>query len=219
MMEGYRNFMLGNMLVLGTPSPKLAKALAVIADGLHTGFDLASDVPVNKSKESCVLAALTARDFLRQIGLDARERSSSVVMRAERGGTELHSLGVGGFEDNPREADPGYWNGHMVVLVENYLIECTLYRAVRPAWPDLPPMFALPCGEHEGERIFDKPVLATATITDDAPPGDYRFDIIWLDFRKNRGWRRGPDGRDMLRRLPVVRRLVDRFRNGWEEAA
>lgn len=216
MMDGYRNFMLGQMLVIGTPSPKLAKALAVIADGLHAGFDLAGRIPVNKSKESCVLVSLTARDFLRQIGFDARERSSSVVMRAERGGTELHSLGVG-VEDNPATPEPGYWNGHMVVLVENYLIECTLFRARRPAWPDLPPMFAVP--RVEGEQIFGKPVIAQATITDDAPPGDYRLDVVWVDFRKNRGWRRGPDACDMVRRLPVVRRLVDRFREHWQEAA
>jgi hypothetical protein len=163
---------------------------------------------VNKSKESCVLCSLTVRDFLRRVGFDANVRSVATIMRATQDDKELHSLGIGSPED-PRVAPEGYWTGHMVVLVDRYLIDTTLYRARRPAWPDLAGMMALPiAAPQERGQLYGLDVITGATIGGD---DGYQFDIAWLDYRKNRSWRRGPDARDRGRREPVVRRMIERF--------
>jgi hypothetical protein len=45
---------------------------------------------------------------------------------------------------------------------------------------------------------------------------DRHIQIQWHDNPGNTRWKRGPDGRDPLRREPVVRALVERF-GKWED--
>jgi hypothetical protein len=204
-----RNLTLGDMTVVGEPPAKLLKALAVIADRLHPGFDLYSDCAPGKSKESCVLCSLTVRDFLHLVGFeDARVRPVAVVLWADENGVRLHSAGIGTPEDK-REVPADRWIGHLVVTCRGFIIDTTLYQVQRPAWPELTGMIALPIAPLEPQRIYDLPLLA-GIAADDEKRG-YQFSIGWLDNPTNRVWLRGPDGRDRNRRVPVVQRLVDRF--------
>jgi hypothetical protein len=210
-----RNIRLGDMMVVGDPPAKLWKALAVIADALHPGFDLHPEIVPGKSKESCVLCSLTVRVFLRAIGIEAKVAPVTVIMWADQNGRRLHSLGIG-HSENQRLPDDGYWSGHLVVTAEGFVIDTTLYSARREQWPDLADMVALPINRSADDesKIFGLDQLAGATIADDER--GYSFNIGWLDNPKNKRWREGPDARDRARRLPVVRHLIKRF-GKWED--
>lgn len=212
------NTNLGDMMVVGNPPAKLWKALAVVADGLHPGFDLRSTIIPGKSKNSCVLCALTVRDFLLRIGFtDAAVRPVAVVMWASECGKQLHSLGIGSPEDPRDDAGPGHWIGHMVTTVAGFLIDTTLYCALRPQWPQLTGMVVLPIHAEPDERkIFGLDLIVGVTM--DEPERGYQFNIGWLDNPYNRAWRGGPDARDRNRREPVVAWLIKRF-GRWEDAA
>jgi hypothetical protein len=205
---------LGDMQIIGNGAPppaKLIKALAVIADRLHPAFD--GQIPRDKSKESCVLCALTVRDFLRTIGFASRVEPVLFLAGAQRNGVALHALGMGARKGG--KAAGGYWNGHLVTLAAHWLIDTTLYQVQRPAWAQLPGMMAIPLHE-TGRRYNDMPVLASiASNGTDADDG-YLFDAVWMLDRKNRGWKYGPDSRNRLLREPVIGELVERF-GGWNE--
>jgi hypothetical protein len=211
---------LGDMAVLLAPPPAmLAKALAVIADTLHPAFAREKRFRPGASFESCVLCSLTVRDFLRRIGFrDAAVRPVGVIMLATEGGRLVHSLGIGmppeAGGDDRQEA--GHWNGHLVATAQGWLIDTTLYPAIRPAWADAAPMMAAPMEGGPGlrKRLYDLPCLVGAAFNED----DREFCIAWLDNPDNRRWQQGPDGRDRQRRLPVVRALIERF-GVWEKAA
>jgi len=209
------------MHIIGEPPARLGKALAVIGDALHPSFDLRSRIVPGKSKESCVLCALTVRDFLREIGFaDARVAPVICVIWALQDGKQLHSLGMGA-PDNPKARGPHHWRGHLVTVAADWLIDCTLYPSARPAWPDLPGMIAVPLFAPAARTrplpMYDLDAIASIGGQDPENPG-YEFAIAWLDNPKNRGWRRGPDARDSVRRAPVIRHMLARF-NGEAEAA
>lgn len=202
---------LGDMTVLGDVPAKMLKALAVIADTLHPAFARQPWIAGNeKSKESCVLCALTVRDFLVGIGFaDAVVRPVITIMMAWRDGKQLHSLGIG-VPGTPRE--DGRWVGHLVVDVPSAktLIDVTLYRTVRDQWPDLPGMLALDTsGFGCWCKINGRKVIVAATMTDEDDPA-YSFEIVYLDNPSNKSWRKGPDS-ESWRRAVVTAALVERF--------
>jgi hypothetical protein len=216
------------------PPAKLIKALAVIADRLHSSWD--AIIPKNKSKESCVLCSLTVRDFLRTIGIAARVEPVVFLAIAKRDGKILHSTAVGMPSESaptnlimtPNDAlsgpttfvKPGQWNGHLVTIVRDsgWLIDVTLYQAQRPAWPQLPGMIAISL-DRDKDRIEWRgmPVLA-AIHTHDPDDGNYRFDAGWFLNAGNKSWRSGPDCRNTTLRAPIIGKLIERF-GGWEDAA
>lgn len=206
-----RALQLADMTVVGAPPPKLLKACAVVADQLHPTFAQQRRMAhPDKSKDSCVLCSLAVRDFLLHVGFpDARVRPVAVVMAAYEGMTQLHSLGIGMPGTAPSGADR--WAGHMVVEVAGWLIDLTLYPAVRPQWRNsISGMLALPFGR-EG-RVLGLDVLAIVATVD----GDYRFEIAYLDNPGNMRWRVGPDAVDVLRRKRAVRAMRAKF-GKWGE--
>ena len=205
---------LGDMQIIkghAGPPATLVKALAVIGDRLHQAFD--ARIPKGKSKQSCVLCALTVRDFLRAIGFAARVESVSFFAEAKRNGVLLHALSVG-TPGAGRAAEPGHWNGHLVTLAGHWLIDTTLYQAQRPAWPHLPAMIAVPM-QKTGRRYNGMPTLAAIASVTRGDDG-YLFDAAWMLNRKNRGWKQMPDSRDKMLREPVIWDLVAKF-GGWSE--
>jgi hypothetical protein len=144
--ETNRAMTIGDLKVVGRPSGKLMKALAVIATVLHQEYARQGALQhADMSKESCVLSSLTVREFLVAIGFTRAEiRPVCVKLWAMRGGNVLHALGIGvpGPEDKP-----GRWNGHMVVSIpeEGWIIDTTMYPCDRQVWAGLwPGMIALP---------------------------------------------------------------------------
>ena len=207
---------LGDMTVVGKPPAKLAKALAVIADTLHPSFNANPNIKPDWSRRSCVLCSLAVWEFLLSIGFaDAAVRSVTAFMFAARGKRHLHSLGIGSPDDH-RVLD-GEWCGHMVVTVAGWLIDTTLYRAIRPQWPHLTGQVAVPLYPPNAPvvKFGDLPMISGFSITDDE---DYEFCLGWCDRRDNVGWRRGPDCRDRERRRPSADAMVARF-GEWRERA
>jgi hypothetical protein len=200
---------LGDLLIVGgPPAAKLLKALAVIADQLHPGFDRQADLKPFVSRKSCVLCSLAVRDFLVRIGFNARVRPVCAVLWAEKNGAPVHSAGIG--VPNCKSKGDG-WNGHMIATVDDWLIDPTLYQIKRPAWPDLAGMMALPLHSRPWQRGWSQlKVMASAGA------GEDEFSIGWLDNPKNKTWQLGGDAQDATRRAPVIAAMVERF-GAWRE--
>jgi hypothetical protein len=203
--------MLGDLMMVGVPPGKLIKALVVIADTLHQEYSRQPWIAhPDTSKDSCVLCALTVRDFLRKIGFeDARAIPVCVAMQATKNGELLHSLGIGHPEGARKEK--GRWPGHLVVTVPSagYLIDSVLYGARRRQWPHLPGMMAVPLQPGAISRVFGLEPLAG--IQSDAASDSYEFTLVWLDNPDNMAWRQGKDAREKWRRKPVVKAMLDKF--------
>jgi hypothetical protein len=202
---------LGDMLVLGHYPPQLLQALAVIADTIHPAFAAQGCNSTGK----CILVSHAARDFLCDLGFDARVRSVSCIMRSFRGDTELHSLVIGGppaaYGAAQPTVVPGYWDGHVVVTCpkQHLLLDCTLRPVIRPHWNGaLAPMMALPLEKPVRQRpVFGMPRIACAEFTDDP---DFTFGIMWLDRPGNKSWRDSGDTEPWRRDL-VVRALRNKI--------
>jgi hypothetical protein len=207
-------FRLGDMLVIGKPPGMLPKAAAVIASCLHPVFNEQPWIRCNDvSKESCVLASLTVRDFLRAVGfVSARVRPMTVLLQATQGDqdqTLLHSAAIGHPSDD-RVVD-SRWPGHLVVTVGDFIIDTTLYQVNRPAWKHLPGMIMTMYDKASTIKMLGLKAL-TALDWNVPDQDNYKFKLIWLDTPENDRWKDGPDTTDD-RRAIVVRRLVDVFHN------
>jgi hypothetical protein len=215
-------FWLGDMLVVENPPAKLTKALAVIAAYLHETWGATPMIAhVDKSKESCILASETVRRFLYRIGF----KSAQIVpvccaMRAERDGVELWSLGVGNpvHSDwpDPAPRDTPAWDGHMVVVVDGWLIDTTLYPSRRPAWEGSPQMIAVPLLSPGtvADKVWDHDVLTGFTGTDQVTGNEYT--CVWLDQHERTDYRDAPDFIRKHERERVVDVLVAHF-GKWED--
>jgi hypothetical protein len=203
---------LGDLLIIGgQPAAKLLKAFAVIADQLHPGFDRQPNLKPFVSRGSCVLCALTVRDFLVRVGFHARVRSVCTVLWAHKDGKLLHSAAIGAPHDKRKMINR--WTGHMVTTVDDWLIDPTLYQVRRSAWPDLAGMMALPLHPRPWQRSYwGLDLIASAAVADE------EFMIGWFDNPKNTAWKFGPDARDPMRRAPVTVAMIERF-GRWEEDA
>lgn len=208
---------LGDMEVIERPAdPKFIKALAVIASAMHPAYDALLPMP-GKSKESCVLCSLTARDFLWSVGFkDAKVTTVYLMLWAvDAEGNEVHSAGVG---DHLAQRVPsrvplpvetqGRWNGHMVVEVPSagYIIDTTLFPMNRPQWPLLPGMVAAPI-EPAG-ALTSYGLEHISTVASNQGNGNV-LRAGWLR-EPNPSWRGAPDTRRELRE-PVVKRLRQTF--------
>lgn len=204
--------MIGDMLVQPHPDTRMFKALAVISSVLHPAYDNVLPT-LGKSKESCVLCSLTVRDFLWKIGFKhARLQTVYLALRAvDAAGEEIHSLGVGDHDKVPTvDTKPldtrGKWSGHMVVTCGSWLIDTTVYQTARPAWPDMPGMFAVRLDLTGGPQSYGMdPLAGLQSPRDDGGVQS----ILWLQ-QPNERWRGGPDT-DRALRLPVVRALRAAF--------
>jgi hypothetical protein len=206
---------LGDMTVIGLWPGKMMKALAVVAVHLHPAYDASPDALPGNSKQSCLFSSLAVRDYLVAIGFkDATVRPCGLVMRAnDKGGTELHSLGIAVPGDPDR---PDKFNGHAVVVVPSLLllIDTTLYQAIRPAWGGaLTGMLASPYRAKPADfKVYDRHPFAGADVELD----DRVFHIVWID-RPELPWKRQPDFRSPTpRRRAVTKALVEAF-GSWQE--
>lgn len=192
-------------LVVDVPPVRLLKPLAVIGRYLHEYFDREPwIVSTDWSKHSCILCALTVRDYLRRLGFAARVRPVCVIMGATQDGRQLHSLGIGQPGDPPRQNG---WPGHLVTECEGILIDTTLYPARREHWPRLPGMTAVPIKritDPEAQRFGLWPIAGLNMTNDD--PG-YDFSLGWFDNPDNRSWLAAPDAK-AARRANVVNQLA-----------
>jgi hypothetical protein len=209
--------MLGDMYVQGKPPGKLVKALSVVASTLHQEYDRLDWLLAGKSKESCVLASLTVRDFFRRIGFtDVQMTPVYLAIEAvDKDGKFIHSVGVGDHiaaGQAPAKGDG--WDGHVCVRIPklSYLVDTTVYQTIRPQWHDLPGMFAMPYAREPEQKVLG--MTPMAGITRANGNGD-RMKIVWLDQPANESWRKAPD-RQIERRQDVVKTMVKRFGN-WKD--
>ena len=204
---------LGPLAYIGDHKPpaKLLKAAAVIT-GIHDEFAKQPWIKHKDiSKESCVLCALTVRDFLHRIGFKSASLASvTVIIKARRNGEELHSLGVGTPMDH--EVLPGKWAGHLVTTVDGYLIDTTLAPWKRPQWPDLPEMVLMEMFEEpKGLRppLPDGRLWPIAATRHDE--GDTEIEMVYLDRSSNQSWKVGGGDTEKDRRRAVVTALTKTF--------
>lgn len=184
---------IGDMLVIGRPAPRLLAGLEAMALNVHRLFDMNPAIRKGGSKESCILSALTAADFLRTAGFpDARVVSVAAALR-----TEQLTVGVG-FPDGP-EAPRNKWRGHLVAIAGGYLVDLAMYPLRRPQWPFIKGMVAVPIAGLTLPPINGLAVLAGFNV-------ERSFSMAWLSNEANDGWRAAPDAERSLR-APVVAAL------------
>jgi len=174
---------------------KLLKAFEVIAGHLHQTLALSGYA----TKGQCILCSLTVRDFLQDIGFKgARVQPVAFVVRTDtKAGKTLHSLGIGVPQDQRQLK--GKWNGHLVVIVDDWLIDTTLYQAQRPQWPALPGMMAIPLIP---DPKFHKNMAMVAGISL-TNKEDNSTTIAKWHARRNGGWVTAPDSMNSRRSLTV----------------
>ena len=184
------------MVVQGSPSPVLRDALAVAAQ-IHSVFDRHADK--GTSATSCVHASLALADFLNQAGIAAEALPVAVVIRAMQDGrqTHLHRVGSANYE-RPK----GIWNGHMVVVADQFLIDPTFRQFNSPSLSGLPDMLALPSSEGQllGLRLL-------ARFGASQKPGQV-YNVAWLHTPANTGWQAWDDKQKQGIRKAVVTALL-----------
>src|SRR3954466_12888014 len=184
-----------------TAPPKLLKALAVIARDLHPRLQIEGFA----THGQCILCALTVRDFLQDIGFhDAKAASVAFTVQAERNGQPLHSLGIRVPGTKPQSDK---WNGHLVTVLPKtgWLIDPTLYNAVRPQWPVLTGMAAIPLFK---PVALNKQMRALAGFT--CREGDVTTTAGWYTRTNNGQWTNAPDTIGH-RRTATVASMVSAF--------
>lgn len=206
---------LSDFIPLDTPPPSLGAALHVIASEMHEAFAADATLKQDVSKRSCIMCSLTVRDFLSRIGFAAEVRACLFTIEARTiTGEFIHSLGIGTENWKLGKLKTGTgWNGHMVTLADGWLIDTTLFQAVRPMWRQLPGMMAAEVikGDIEPVQIPDvagnkfpmRPLAAFSGRQEDGT----RLRFQWLDQPRNRWWKDAPDTRPGRRRS-VVEHLV-----------
>jgi len=200
------SFQFNDMTVMGAPSPKLRNALEIIANHLHQDFAKASWIShKDKSKESCILCSLTVREFLARIGfVDAQVRPVCLYLSAHKDGRLVKELLVGDPADK-RDLH-SRWAGHMVVVIPSagYLIDTTLYQAMRPQWKSATGMVATPL------IAINRTMSSLTAISGGSwtESEGYKVTALWLDNPTNKSWRRRPDARMRNWRIPVVNKMI-----------
>jgi len=214
---------------LAFAQPKLTKAAAVLAT-VHDLFDELVQLKYpGRSKDSCILTATAAREFLRRIGFtDAICLPVYAMVRAFRDGKDVWSAGVGDHAavakhvagqqtmprpDVARHGPSGLgWNGHLVTVVPsaNAFIDLTVYQLARPQWwPSLPGMVvaSMDPPEHAIELLPGMLRLGALGGTED---DGTEVVAAWLAQPWNNAWKQAPDARKDFTR-PVVAALHQRF--------
>jgi hypothetical protein len=174
----------------------------------------APDLPANCG--TCIMQSLAVRDYLLRLGFAAKVKTVMLLARSLEHGKEIYSLGMG--IKNHRVADA--WNGHLVTVCNNLLIDPTF--PVRPAWswmatcpavPMIPrdrrPFFTL---SRPGENPITRPVIAQINKTE----GNYEFAAFWI-ADKNHGWQKGPAS-TIAHRQGLVDFMLEEFRKRHTQA-
>lgn len=203
---------LQDLLLCGEPPLEFTKAMAVVSATLHELW--AQELRGSEvSKISCVLSSITVRDFLFQAGFkDARVEPVFTYMAAYRHGEMIHNLGIGKPDESPSQE--GHWAGHMIAVIPSieYIVDTTLYQAMRPQWPDLPPMLATPTTQIDADYGGFRALAGLQMPKEDE---GYMFEALWLHTPDNVKWRKAPDIEGMrLKRKRIVAKMVSTLKSG-----
>ncbi len=202
---------IADMLILPSANERFQAALSVVAKHLHSTWAFDHFEGGEISKQSCVLASLTVKDFLFKCGFhDAKVTPVFTIMIARLHGKQIHSLGIGKPDEKP--LSKGSWPGHMVVEIpsQNVIVDTTLYPAMRPHWPALPGMICTTING-DGSIMYDYPILTGIGLSKDE--SGYDFSVWWLRTEHNTSWKKAPDAINLRRRRKqVVEKLFHHFK-------
>ena len=192
--------------IIGTPPARLHRALMVIGGRL---YPLAAKTPAFRAQPerlriSCVFLALSVRDALRSAGFQAEVRS--VALAVEKAG--VRQVVIGSPAD--RDAGPGSWAGHLVVLAEGFLIDPSVGQARRPEWKDLTDILTAPCFDPPRAGSLDEQPMTLLSALIGRQEG---VRMLWYDSPENQRWEKGGDARPD-RRYRLVEKLTAALRQG-----
>jgi len=164
----------------------------------------------------CIPAALTVRDFLRELGFQAEARSVALRITAMWPGRLPRQIFIGGRLEPTNASGKGWdapgWNGHLIVTSRGLLIDSSFGQCRRPWWPEIPDVALVPL-IHPGfrERVIDgdkaMPVIARKAFKD----GEMEFETLWAATPANSGWKTAPAARPERWR-PMVDEMLDLLR-------
>lgn len=175
------------------PEPRLREAFRVLGEYQHRVMGKAPRLRhPEASKDSCVWSCLTARDFLQWCGFRAEAVPAiCVLMAQDPDGKPLRQVCIGSDPDKPPDLTTDYsagyarWSGHMVVLVDGWLLDPTLFMAKRPEWKWLPGMIAI------RQELSDGPLRGGRRGLAGFGTPDHRFGAVWLEDPENTAWEDG----------------------------
>jgi hypothetical protein len=181
--------------------PKLERALTLIIN-CRIGFK-------KLEGSTCIISALTVRDFLHSVGFEAECRpvvlSSSVV---EAGGQVREVLCGGRALVGPeygKQTGPVGWDGHLVVVLpeERLLVDPSFGQFRRPWCEWLPDVAVV--------RMVDGPVVNGLPVIAGYRNERERYHAVWALNQANRKWIDAPAARKSIR-APIVKSLKREFK-------
>jgi len=161
---------------------------------------------------ACIPAALTVRDFLRELGFQAETKSVALRITALRPGELPRQIFVGGRDLCGADSGPG-WDGHLIVTARGLLIDPSFGQCRRPWWSFVPdvaitglihPRFRQRVVTDDGKAM---PVIARLAHKDDK----IDFETIWAATPSNAGWKLAPAAKPDRWR-PMVDDMLAEFR-------
>lgn len=191
----------GAIKILGDPPAPLRAAINSL-ECLHSTYDRLPGATVGDSSRSCVFSATTVRDVLRRQGFDARCAPVTVAMCSHKDGKRT-DLAVGAKHN--RKLAPGKWNGHLVTICDDYLIDMTLYGYGPPEWRGPRGMMAVRLRPPGYGTLLGLTILAH--LRTKARDG-YEFEILWLDNPANTRWLAMRDAHPSWSHRQVVDKLI-----------
>jgi len=159
------------------------KALRLIS---ACSFDNASD----KGGGACIPAALTVRDFLRELGFNAHAVPVALRLSTATPGQMPRELMVGSRDLIGESPGPG-WDGHLVVTCRGVLIDPSFGQCRRAWWSFIPDVAVVgminrsfrPLVTSESGKTY--PVIASVKNNDDGA----EFEAVWVTTPKNTEWK------------------------------
>lgn len=163
----------------------------------------------------CILASLSIREVLRRLGFKAEVRSVALELTASayESNVGLHTLGVGMGKLIGEPYIGKNWDGHLIVTVENYLIDPTFYNCRRKVWDWIDNVAVVPrCKDKQTLQVRHTRLPVLATIEEKIPDiENYQFKAVWAANSSNTGWRGSPDFRIPMRRQGFAEEILAEF--------
>jgi hypothetical protein len=171
---------------------------------------------VKFSGNHCILASMTVRDFLRQIGFKAEVKSVELAIEATafESNMPLYTLGVGCNKLWNQPYTGKDWDGHLVVATPGYIIDMTYYQMRRLAWQWIEDVAIVPRNDKLASVQMDNgqtlPVIAQ--IEEEVEEHNYKYTAKWLSYSNNKGWLTAPDYKIVSKRRGLTEELIETWK-------
>jgi len=161
---------------------------------------------------ACIPAALSVRDFLRELGFNAHAAPVALRLSTAKPGQVPRELMVGSRDLIGEATGPG-WDGHLVVTCRGMLIDPSFGQCRRPWWSSIPDIAVVGLIDRRFRPLVTSasgktyPMIARVGGETDG----VEFEAVWVSTPKNTEWKLAPAA-SPERWRPMVDELLEEFR-------